>query len=76
MLVTGDWGRNEVYRHELRTHGPTFDLKQEVFLRLPRPTGIDMDGSGRLYVASWYGGEASTYVGPNVGFIAALPHTD
>jgi putative membrane-bound dehydrogenase-like protein len=72
VLVTGDWGRNEIYRHELRPHGPTFDLKQEVFLRVPRPTGIDMDGSGRLYVASWFGGEASVYVGPNVGFIARV----
>jgi putative membrane-bound dehydrogenase-like protein len=72
ILLTGDWGRNEVYRHELRRHGPTFDLKQEVFLKFPRPTGIDMDGSGRLYVASWRGGEASTYVGPNVGFVARV----
>src|SRR5205085_1722816 len=72
VLYTGDWGRSEVYRHELRPSGPTFDLKQEVFLRFPRPTGIDLDTSGRLYVASWRGGEASTYVGPNVGFIACV----
>jgi putative membrane-bound dehydrogenase-like protein len=72
VLLTGDWGRSEVYRHELKNSGPTFDLKQEVFLRFPRPTGIDMDGSGRLYVASWRGGEASTYVGPNVGFVARI----
>jgi putative membrane-bound dehydrogenase-like protein len=72
VLFTGDWGRSEVYRHELRPHGPTFDLKQEVFLRLPRPTGMDLDGSGRLYVASWRGGEASVYVGPNVGFVARV----
>src|SRR5262249_2213426 len=75
VLFTGDWGRSEVYRHELRPNGPTFDLKQEVFLKFPRPTGIDMDGSGRLYVASWRGGEASNYVGPNVGFVARVtPH--
>ncbi len=72
VLFTGDWGRSEVYRHELQPHGPTFDLKQETFLKFPRPTGIDLDGSGRLYVASWRGGEASTYVGPNVGFIARV----
>jgi putative membrane-bound dehydrogenase-like protein len=72
VLLTGDWGRSEVYRHELHKHGATFDLKQEVFLKFPRPTGIDMDGSGRLYVASWRGGEASTYVGPNVGFVARV----
>jgi putative membrane-bound dehydrogenase-like protein len=72
VLFTGDWGRSEVYRHEVHRHGPTFDLKQEEFLKFPRPTGIDIDGSGRLYVASWRGGEASTYVGPNVGFVARV----
>lgn len=72
VLVTGDWGRSEVYRHELSPSGPTFNLKQEVFLKLPRPTGMDMDAHGRLYVASWRGGEASNYVGPNVGFIARI----
>jgi putative heme-binding domain-containing protein len=71
-LFTGDWGRSEVYRHEIKPHGATFDLQQEVFLKIPRPTGMDLDGSGRLYVASWRGGEASTYVGPNVGFIARV----
>jgi putative membrane-bound dehydrogenase-like protein len=72
VLYTGDWGRSEVYRHELNNSGPTFALKQDVFLRIPRPTGMDIDGSGRLYVASWRGGEASTYIGPNVGFVARI----
>src|SRR5262245_42552197 len=71
-LFTGDWGRSEVYRHELKAHGPTFDLKQEVFLKVPRATGMDIDAAGRLYVASWRGGEASRYVGPNVGFLARV----
>jgi hypothetical protein len=70
ILLTGDWGRSEVYRHELKPHGPTYDLKQETFLKVPRPT--DMDWNGRLYVASWRGGEASTYVGPNVGFVSRV----
>jgi putative heme-binding domain-containing protein len=72
VLLTGDWGRSEVYRHELKKSGPTFDLKQEVFLKFPRPTGVDMDWNGRLYVASWRGGEASNYVGPNVGCVARV----
>jgi putative membrane-bound dehydrogenase-like protein len=72
VLFTGDWGRSQVYRHELHPSGPTFALMQEVFLSVPRPTGMDLDGSGRLYVASWRGGEASMYVGPNVGFIARV----
>ncbi len=71
-LFTGDWGRSEVYRHPLKPHGPTFDLRQEVFLKIPRATGMDLDAGGRLYVASWRGGEASVYVGPNVGFVARV----
>ncbi len=71
-LLTGDWGRSEVYRHELRPDGPTFALMQEVFLKLPRATGMDLGPDGRLYVASWLGGEASVFVGPNVGFVARV----
>ncbi len=71
-LYTGDWGRSEVYRHELTPSGPTFDLKQEVFLKMPRATGMDIDGSGRLYVASWRGGSAVGFEGPNVGFVARV----
>jgi putative membrane-bound dehydrogenase-like protein len=71
MLLTADWGRSEVYLHPLRPRGPTFDLRQEVFLRIPRPTGMDMDAQGRLYVASWRGGSAVGFEGPNIGFVAA-----
>jgi len=71
-LLTADWGRSEVYRHDLRPHGPTFDLQQQVFIKLPRATGMDIDGQGRLYLASWHGGEASVFVGPNVGFIVRV----
>jgi putative membrane-bound dehydrogenase-like protein len=72
VLLTGDWGRSEVYRHDLQPQGPTFEQRQEVFLKLPRATGMDLDASGRLYVASWLGGEASVFVGPNVGFVARI----
>jgi putative membrane-bound dehydrogenase-like protein len=71
-LYTGDWGRSEVYRHHLKKNGPTFDLKQEVFLKVPRATGMDSDGNGRLYVCSWRGGSAVGYEGPNVGFVARV----
>src|SRR5262245_22314790 len=71
-LFTGDWGRSEVYRHELKPHGPTFDLKQEVFMRMPRATGMDIDADGRLYVASWRGGSAVGFEGPNIGFVASV----
>ena len=72
VLLTGDWGRSEVYRHDLKPAGATFRANQSVFLSIPRPTGMDLGGDGRLYVASWRGGEASVYVGPQVGFLACV----
>ncbi len=72
VLLTGDWGRSEVYRHDLRPAGATFRATTSVFLSIPRATGMDIGGDGRLYVASWRGGEASVYVGPQVGFLACV----
>ena len=71
-LLTGDWGRSEVYRHDLKPAGGSFRAKSSVFLSIPRPTGMDIGADGRLYVASWRGGEASVYVGPQVGFLACV----
>ena len=71
-LLTGDWGRSEVYRHDLKPAGASFRATQSVFLGIPRPTGMDLGADGRLYAASWRGGEASVYVGPRVGFIACV----
>ena len=71
-LLTGDWGRSEVYRHDLHPAGASFRSNQTVFLSIPRPTGMDIAGDGRLYVASWRGGEAAVYIGPQVGFLACV----
>jgi putative membrane-bound dehydrogenase-like protein len=72
VLLTGDWGRSEVYRHELKPAGATFRADQRVFVSIPRATGMDLGGDGRLYIASWRGGEAAVYVGPQVGFVACI----
>ncbi len=72
VLLTGDWGRSEVYRHDLRPAGASFRAPMNVFLTIPRPTGMDLSGDGRLFVASWRGGEAAVYVGPTVGFLACI----
>lgn len=70
-MYSCDWGRSEVYRHNLPADGPTFSAHQEVFLKIPRPTDIDADGSGLMYVSSWKNGEFS-YRGPDVGFVAQI----
>jgi putative membrane-bound dehydrogenase-like protein len=71
-LLTGDWGRSEVYRHDLKPAGASFRASSSVFLSIPRATGMDIGAAGRLYVASWRGGEAAVYVGPQVGFVASV----
>ena len=43
-LYSVDWGTNFVYRHPLKPRGATFTAGQEVFLGLPRPTDIAIDG--------------------------------
>ena len=70
-----DWGRSEVYRHNLPANGATFDPHQEKFLKIPRPTDMDVDGSGRMYVASWKNGKFA-YGGPDVGFVAQITPRD
>ena len=69
-----DWGRSEVYRHNFPAAGPSFAAHQETFLKIPRPTDIDIDGRGLMYVSSWKGGKFN-YSGPNVGFVAQVKPT-
>ncbi len=70
-LYTCDWGRSEIYLHNLPRSGATFAAHQETFLKVPRPTDLDVDGSGRMYVASWKNGKFN-FSGPNVGFVVQV----
>ena len=70
-LYTCDWGRSEIYLHNLPRSGASFTAHQETFLKLPRPTDLDIDGSGRMYVASWKNGKFN-FAGPNVGFVVQV----
>jgi putative heme-binding domain-containing protein len=72
-LYSVDWGTNQIYRHPLTARGATFKAGQEIFLTIPRPTDLAIDGASRLYAASWRGGQYR-YGGELVGFIARLTH--
>ncbi len=72
-LLTCEWGRNAIQRHPLKKRGATFDAEVAPFLQITRPTDLDVDGLGRLYVASWRGA-SFTYAGENVGYIARVTH--
>lgn len=75
LLLTCDWGRSVVYSHNLPAHGATYDPHQDTFLTLPRPTDIDVDASGRMYVSSWKNGGFS-FSNPDVGFVAQVTPQD
>jgi len=68
---TSDWGRSEVYIHALKSSGATVTPHQETFLKIPRPTDLDIDSTGALYASSWKNGSFN-YSGPNVGFVARI----
>jgi putative membrane-bound dehydrogenase-like protein len=70
-LLTCEWGRGAIHRHPLAANGSTFKTEQAPFISVPRPTDIDVDGQGRLYVSSWRNG-SFTYSGDNVGFVARV----
>lgn len=70
-LLTCDWGRNTVFYHPLTKNGATWKAGQEDFVKLPRPTDIDVDGSGRLYISSWHNGKFN-YAGEDIGYVAQV----
>jgi putative heme-binding domain-containing protein len=53
--MMADWGRNELYIHRVTPLGASFTQQEEDFIRLPQITDLDVDGSGRLYMAAWNG---------------------
>ena len=71
-LYTAEWNRGYFDRHELEPVGAGFkETAREPAIRLPSPTGLDMDPRGHLYVASWKSGRFR-YDGPDVGFVSRV----
>jgi len=68
MLYTVEWGRSKVYAHPLQDKGAGYEAGQEEFISINRPTDMDVDASGRIYVSSWQGGEFN-FKGPDVGWM-------
>ncbi|MES2708781.1 MAG: PVC-type heme-binding CxxCH protein [Verrucomicrobiota bacterium] len=69
--LTADWGKEWIYRHEVTPKGSTFTDKAHEFLKAPRVTDLDVDGSSHIYAASWKGA-SFTYVGEDVGFLVRV----
>jgi len=70
-LYTCDWGRSIVYRHPLTKTGAGFTAEQEPFVELPRPTDMDIDASGNIYISSWRDG-GFNFSKPEVGYVVMV----
>lgn len=70
---TADWGRGVIYRHAVKAKGATFaeTEKPAEFLKLTRPTDIDVDASSRVYAASWKGATFN-WAGMDVGYLVRV----
>lgn len=70
---TSDWGRGAIYRHAVTPKGATFaeTEKPAEFLKLTRPTDLDVDASSRVYAASWKGATFN-WAGMDVGYIVRV----
>ncbi|MBC8112882.1 MAG: HEAT repeat domain-containing protein, partial [Candidatus Saccharimonas sp.] len=70
-LYTCDWGRSVVYRHPLTKNGAGFTAEQEPFVELPRPTDMDIDAKGNIYISSWRDG-GFNFSKPEVGYVVMV----
>lgn len=66
-----EWGRSEIDLHPLTAAGAGWKAETKPFIKMTRATDLEVDGAGRLYAASWEGGQFR-YTGPNVGYIIQL----
>jgi hypothetical protein len=65
-----DWGRSEVVVHRVKADGPTFTQQAEEFMKVSQVSDIDVDGSGRMYLAAWDG---AGYQGdPRKGYVVRV----
>ena len=70
-LFTGDWTMQKVYRHTLTPKGTYFDIQQDEFVSMLRPSDLALDGKSNLYVSSLAGGQF-TYNSDTVGYLVQV----
>lgn len=65
-----DWGRSTLFIHRLTPDGVSFKQADEVFIKESQIADLDVDGSGRMYLAAWDG---AGYTGnPGKGYISRV----
>ncbi len=86
-LYTVEWGRSAIFYHPLKQKGAGWELVPSAkdadpknpgaqeFIKLVRPTDMDVDASGRLYITSWEGATFN-YNGPFAGYVLRVVKKD
>jgi putative heme-binding domain-containing protein len=75
-LYTVEWGRNAIMHHRLSRQGAGWKHEEQTeWLKLVRPTDIDVDASGAIFISSWEGATFE-YNGPNAGYILRVLKKD
>ena len=69
--LTADWGKEWIFRHDIAPNGGTFTDKAHQFIRVPRATDVDVDGSSHLYATSFFGATFN-YNGEDVGYVVRV----
>ncbi len=70
--MMSDWGRSQLYIHRVTPDGPSYTQQEEEFIKLSQISDLDLDASGRMYLAAW---DRASYKGnPDKGFVVrAVP---
>jgi putative heme-binding domain-containing protein len=72
--MMADWGKSQLYIHRVTMDGPTFTQADEEFIELSQISDVDVDGSGRMFLAAWDG---AGYKGnPDKGYVVKVVPKD
>lgn len=79
-LFTVEWGRNAIMYHGLKQKGAGYEVDgpnqgQAEWLKLTRPTDMDVDARGQIFITSWEGATFN-YNGPNAGYVLRVVKKD
>ena len=68
--MMADWGKSQLYIHRVKTDGPSFTQADENFIKLSQITDVDVDASGRMFLAAWDG--AGYRGSPEKGYVVRV----
>ncbi|MFT4547275.1 MAG: putative heme-binding domain-containing protein [Verrucomicrobiales bacterium] len=69
-FMMADWGLSQIYIHRVKKDGASFTDTPEKFISSSQVTDLDVDGSGRMYIAAWDG--AGFTGNPDKGFVSIV----